>query len=236
MVFCSLANGPAETPVDWTAFILSLELAGATAMVLLPFGVIAGRALAARDFAGKGVVQALLALPLVLPPSVLGYYLLVAFGAASPLGKVWQALFGHALVFSFSGLVLASLIVNLPFAVQPIERGFAAIAPEIREAAWVSGLSRWAGFLRIELPLAWPGILAAFALTFAHTMGEFGVVLMVGGGIPGETRTVAIAIYDRAQALDGGGAGRMSLLLLAFALAALGLVQMLGGRIGRRDG
>ena len=236
MGFFSPANGLAETAVDWTAFALSLELAGVTALVLLPFGVFAGRALAARDFVGKGVVQSLLALPLVLPPSVLGYYLLVAFGAASPLGAVWQALTGRALVFSFSGLVLASLIVNLPFAVQPIERAFAAIAPEIREAAWVSGLSRGAGFLRIELPLAWPGILAAFALTFAHTMGEFGVVLMVGGGIPGETRTAAIAIYDRAQALDGSGAGRMSLLLLAFALAALGLVQILGRRIGGGDG
>jgi molybdate transport system permease protein len=233
--FCP-ATGSAEITVDWAAFALSLELAGVTALVLLPFGVAAGRALAARAFAGKGLVQALLALPLVLPPSVLGYYLLVAFGIASPLGRVWQALFGHPLAFSFSGLVFASLIVNLPFAVQPIERAFAAIAPEIREAAWVCGLSRWAGFLRIELPLAWPGILAAFALTVAHTMGEFGVVLMVGGGIPGETRTVAIAIYDRAQALDGSGAGRMSLLLLAFALAALGLVQILGGRVGGRDG
>ncbi len=236
MGFCSPANGRAETPVEWTAFALSLELAGTTAVILLPFGVIAGRALAARDFAGKGMVQALLALPLVLPPSVVGYYLLVAFGAASPLGVLWQKMFGHTLAFSFSGLVLASLIVNLPFAVQPIERSFAAIAPEIREAAWVSGLSHWAAFLRIELPLAWPGILAGVAITFAHTMGEFGVVLMVGGGIPGETRTVAIAIYDHAQTLDGSGAGRMSLLLLVFALAALGLVQMLGGRVGRHDG
>jgi molybdate transport system permease protein len=222
--------------MDWLALALSLKLGGVTAAVLLPIGVLAGRALALRDFAAKGLVQALLALPLVLPPSVLGYYLLVAFGAASPLGAVWVMLTGHTLAFSFGGLLLASLIVNLPFAVQPIERAFATIAPEIREAAWVSGLSRWATFWRIELPLAWPGVLGAFALTFAHTMGEFGVVLMVGGGIPGETRTVSIAIYDRAQALDGGGAGMMSLLLLVFALIALAVVQGMGGRIGGRDG
>ena len=222
--------------MDWIAFSLSLRLAMATAAILLPLGILAGRALAWSRFPGKGLAQSFLALPLVLPPSVLGYYLLVAFGSASPLGAIWQKFTGHPLVFSFSGLLLASFLVNLSFAVQPIERAFAAIAPDIREAAFVSGLSRWASFWRIELPLAWPGLLAAFVLTFAHTMGEFGVVLMVGGGIPGETRTIAIAIYDRAQTLDGSGAGTMSLLLLAFALVALGLVQGLTGRIGRRYG
>lgn len=223
--------------MDWDAFILSLELAGATSAILLPLGLMIGRMLAWRRFHGKGMVEALLALPLVLPPSVLGYYLLMAFGAASPLGRAWQALTGQPLVFTFGGLLLASLLVNLPFAVLPITRALAAIGPEIREAAWVSGLTRASALLRIELPLAWPGVLQALVLTFAHTMGEFGVVLMVGGNIPGETRTISLAIYDRAQAFDTHAATSMSLVLLGFSLAALALAQLLTGRLGsRRDG
>lgn len=219
--------------MDWTAFLLSLKLALATALILLPLGVALGRALAQRAFPGRSLLRALITLPLVLPPSVLGYYLLIAFGLASPLGRLWQHLTGHPLAFSFAGLLAASLLLNLPLAVQPAERAFAAIAPSLREAAAVCGLSPVAGFLRIELPLAWPGLLGAFALVFAHTMGEFGVVLMVGGNIPGETRTIALAIYDRAQALDGGGAGTMALILLGFSLIALLVTQYLGGLLGK---
>ncbi len=220
--------------MDWTAFAISLRLAGWTCLVLLLIGVALARLLAFRRFPGKSLVEALIAVPLVLPPTVLGFYMLVGFGAASPVGRAWAALFGHGLVFSFGGLLVASVLVNLPFAVQPVQRAFEALPPDVREAAWVSGLSPWRTFWRIELPLAWPGVLVALVLTFAHTLGEFGVVLMVGGGVPGETRTIALAIYDRTQALDNAGAGVMAATLLAFSVAAIGLATMLTGRIGHR--
>ena len=220
--------------MDWTAFSLSLRLAGWTCAVLLPLGILAGRRLAWRHFKTKGLVEALIALPLVLPPTVLGYYVLVSLGSASPVGRAWQAMTGHQLVFTFSGLLIASVLVNVPFALQPIQRAFEAIPGEVREAAWVTGLSSWTTFLQVELPLAWPGVLSGLALTFAHTMGEFGVVLMVGGNIPGETRTIAIAIYDRAQAFDQAAAATMSAVLLVFSLAVIALVHALSGRIGRR--
>lgn len=222
--------------MDWIAFTLSLKLAAWTGVVLLPVGLILARLLAFRIRRGKALLEALVALPLVLPPTVLGYYMLVAFGGASPLGALWADLFGHGLAFSFDGLLVASVIINLPFAVQPMQRAFEALPPDLREAAWVSGLTPWHTFRRIELPLAWPGVLSAFVLTFAHTMGEFGVVLMVGGGIPGETKTAALAIYDRAQAFDTAGAGAMSALLLAFSVAAIAVVYGLTGRVGRRHG
>jgi molybdate transport system permease protein len=222
--------------IDWTAFAVSLKLAAGTAVILLPLGIASSRVLAFRVRRGKALLEALIALPLVLPPTVLGFYLLVSFGDASPLGRAWSALFGHPLAFSFGGLLVASLIVNLPFAVQPMQRAFEALPPDLREAAWVSGLTPWQTFVRIELPLAWPGVLSAFALTFAHTMGEFGVVLMVGGNIPGQTRTVALAIYDRVQAFDTSAAGSMSALLLALSIIAITIVYGLTGRVGRRHG
>lgn len=220
--------------MDWGALTLSLELAFATLLVLLPIGVWAGRKLAWSRFRGKALVEALLALPLVLPPTVLGFYLLVAMGGASPLGQWYESVFGHQLTFSFDGLLVASVIFNLPFAIQPMHRAFEAIAPEVREAALCCGMS-WPRILhRIELPLAWPGILSALVLTFAHTLGEFGVVLMVGGSIPGETRTIAIAIYDRVQAFDTAGAGLMSALLLLISLAAIGLSYFATNLMGTR--
>jgi molybdate transport system permease protein len=168
-----------------------------------------------------------------LPPTVLGFYLLVALGGGSPIGQWLDRFTGVRLVFTFEGLLFASLIVNLPFMVQPIQRAFAAIPNSLREAAWVSGLSRWQTLRRIELPLAWPGILGGVALTFAHTLGEFGVVLMVGGSIAGETKTLSIAIYDRVQAFDNAGANLMSLVLVAFTLIALSVVFATGQR-GKR--
>lgn len=220
--------------MDWSALAVSLKLGALTVLVLLPLGIVCGRALAFNRFQGKGLVEALLALPLVLPPTVLGYYLLVAFGGNSPLGQLWQGISGHPLAFSFEGLLLASLIANIPFVVQPMQRGFEAIAVEIREAAACSGLSPWRVFLMIDLPLAWPGIVTGMVLAFAHTLGEFGVVLMVGGNITGETRTIAVAIYDRVQAFDNNAAGTMSVLLLALSLLALSLTYFLSARIGRR--
>ena len=222
--------------MDWIALWLSLQLAAFTVLFLLPIGIALGRWLAYREFRGKAVVEALIALPLVLPPTVLGYYLLVAFGAASPVGQLWQAAVGRPLVFTFEGLLLASIVFNVPFAVQPMQRGFEAIPPEIREAAACCGMSPWTALWMVELPLAWPAILTATVLAFAHTLGEFGIVLMVGGSIPGETRTVAIAIYDRVQAFDDGGAGQMSALLLAISLAAIALTFALSRRVGRRLG
>lgn len=222
--------------MDWTALWLSLRLSGFTVLLLLPLGIFVGRLLAYRDFAGKGVAEALVALPLVLPPTVFGYYLLVAFGAASPIGQFWQNAFGHPLVFTFEGLLVASIIFNLPFAIQPMQRGFEAIPSDVREAAACCGMSPWRALVKVELPLAWPGILTAMVLSFAHTLGEFGIVLMVGGSIPGETKTIAIAIYDRVQAFDNAAAGRMSALLLAFSLATIALTFSFSRKIGRRLG
>jgi molybdate transport system permease protein len=222
--------------MDWSAFLLSLRLAAWTCVLLLPIAVLIARPLAWRRFPGKSLIEASLILPLVLPPTVLGFYLMVGLGNNSPLGELYSTWFGSPLVFTFEGLLVASLVVNLPFAVQPLQRAFEAIPPEVREAAWCSGLSTWQTFWRIELPLAWPGLLSALALTFAHTIGEFGVVLMVGGNIPGETRTIAIAIYDHAQALDFRGAGLMSAFLLALALLTVALVLAMTRKIGRRHG
>jgi molybdate transport system permease protein len=220
--------------VDWIAIRLSVELALWTIALLAPLGVALGRWLAIKRFTGKAWVEGILALPLVLPPTVLGYYLLVVFGGQSLLGHLFEAVIGHTLVFSFAGLVVASVIFNLPFAVQPIQRAFESIAPDIREAAQCCGLSFWQALLRIELPLAWPGLLSAAILIFAHTLGEFGVVLMIGGSIPGETRTVAIAIYDRVQAFDQQAAGQMALLLLVISLVTIAVSFGLADRLLRR--
>jgi molybdate transport system permease protein len=209
--------------MDWSAFRLSLALAGVTLVILLPAAVLAGRWLARTRSPSRPWIEALTALPLVLPPTVVGYYLLIALGVQSPLGRAFERMFGAPLAFSFAGLVVASLIVNVPFAVQPLQRAFAAIPLEVREAAQCCGLSRWQSLARIELPLAWPGLLSAAVLTFAHTLGEFGVVLMVGGNIPDATRTVAIAIYDRVQAFDTAAAGTMALALLAISFATVAL-------------
>jgi len=209
--------------VDWTALSLSLRLAFWTMLILFPVGILLGRRLAWSRFSGKSLVEALLALPLVLPPTVLGYYLLVAMGGQSTLGALYTRLMGRPLAFTFEGLLVASVIFNLPFAIQPMQRAFEGIPEEVREAAACCGLSRWRTLWRIEVPLAWPGILSGLVITFAHTLGEFGVVLMVGGNIPGETKTMAVAIYDQVQGLNNSAAGVMSLVLLLISLAAIGL-------------
>jgi molybdate transport system permease protein len=220
--------------MDWTALRVSLVLGLSTVALLLPAGVYAGHYLATRHFRGKAFVEALVAVPLILPPTVLGFYLLATFSVRSPLGSAFEHVAGHALAFSLPGLVLASVIANIPFVVQPIQRAFEAIPTELREAAACCGLTPWQRFRRIEMPLAWPGVLTAAILAFAHTLGEFGVVLMVGGNIPGETRTISIAIYDRMQAFDDGSAGLMAATLLAVAITTLTVTTMLGQRVGRR--
>lgn len=220
--------------MDWQALTLSLQLALTTLVVLLPAGLWLGRWLAYRRFAGKAVIEALVVLPLVLPPTVLGYYLLVSLGGASPVGRWAQQVLGLQLSFNFLGLLLASLVFNIPFMVQPVQRAFEAIPRQLGEAAAVSGLSAWQTFWRVELPLAWPGVLSAMVLTFVHTLGEFGVVLMIGGSIPGETKTIAIAIYDRVQAFDLAGADRMALLLLLLSLLAVGATFFASARAALR--
>jgi molybdate transport system permease protein len=222
--------------MDWTALWLSLRLAGWTVAFLLPVAVVMGRFLAYRQFRAKGLVEALVMLPLVLPPTVFGFYLLVAFGRGSVVGDLWQGLFGHQLVFSFEGLVVASIIFNLPFAIQPAQRGFEAIPVEVREAASCCGLSPARSLWTVELPLAWPGLMTAMVLTFAHTLGEFGIVLMVGGSIPGETKTIAISIYDRVQGFDDRGAAIMSGVLVAISLFTIAVTFWLSSRVGRRLG
>jgi molybdate transport system permease protein len=220
--------------MDWIAIRLSAELALATMAVLLPMAIFVARWLAVTSFRGKAWIEGLLALPLVLPPTVIGFYLLVAMGGNSPLGRAFEALVGQTLAFSFTGLVVASVIFNIPFAVQPMQRAFEAIPPEVREAAQCCGLTFGQAMRKVELPLAWPGIMSAAVLTFAHTLGEFGVVLMVGGNIPGETQTVAISIYDKTQSFDHAAAGQMSLLLLAISLVTIAVSYGLADRLMKR--
>jgi molybdate transport system permease protein len=220
--------------MDYAALKVSLQLALFTLLLLLPLGLYFGRLMAFTHFFGKSVFQGLILLPLVLPPTVLGYYLLTSLGSQAPLGRVLQEATGLRLVFNFSGLLLASVIFNIPFMLQPIQRAFESIPQQLREAAFVSGLSVWQTFLRVELPLAWPGIVSAIALTFVHTLGEFGVVMMLGGNIPGETRTLAIAIYDEVQAFNLAGAQQMSAALLVFSLLAVTLSFYASSRLVRR--
>jgi molybdate transport system permease protein len=218
--------------MDWSALHVSLTLAVLTTLALLPLGLALARWLAVTAWAGRPVVEALLLLPLLLPPTVIGFYFLVALGQGSPLGA-WLATSGIRLVFTLEGLLLVSVLVNLPFMVQPIQRAFAAVPHSLREAAWVSGLSSWQTFWRIELPLAWPGLLAGMALTVAHTLGEFGVVLMVGGNIEGETRTLSVSLYDKVQGMDLQSAHVMALALVGVSLLALTLVLAFD-RVGQR--
>ena len=222
--------------MDWQALSVSIWLGLGTLVVLLPVGIALGHVLATHHFRGRGLIEALVAVPLVLPPTVLGYYLLSAFSVRSPLGAAFEHVAGQALAFSFPGLLLASAIANIPFVVQPIQRGFEAVPPDVREAGACCGLTPWQRFLRIEVPLAWPAIVTAAILAFAHTLGEFGVVLMVGGNIPGTTRTMSIAIYDRMQAFDDRAAGLMAATLTVLAVSALVVTTVLSRRVGRRRG
>lgn len=218
--------------MDWQALLLSAELATATLCVLLPVALWMARWLAHARFTGKAWVEAAVVLPLVLPPTVLGYYLLVLVGGQSVLGQWAAQVLGVQLAFSFWGLLLASVVFNVPFMVQPMQRAFESIPRPLIEACQVSGLSAWQTFWRVELPLAWPGVVSACVLTFVHTLGEFGVVLMVGGSIPGETRTIAISIYDKVQGFDLASANQMALLLLVLSLLAVAASFLASARLG----
>ena len=207
--------------IDWQAFLLTARLALITSMILMVIGLPLAWWLARASFRGASLIEALLALPLVLPPTVLGFYLLIFLGPNSPVGGVYERLTGSLLPFSFPGLVVASVISSLPFAVQPFLSGFRSVDTRLLDASLSLGANRLKTFLQIALPLAWPGLLAGFVLSFAHTLGEFGVVLMVGGNIPGVTRTVSISIYDSVQAMDYSAAGWTSALLVCISCSIL---------------
>lgn len=224
------------TPADLTALELSLALAAATVLVLLPVGTALAHWLAVTRWRGRPLAEALLLLPLLLPPTVVGLALLVGMGPDSVIGRAWAGLTGGRLVFNFGGILIASVLVNLPLMVQPAQRAFEAVGDDLRSAAASCGLSPGRAFTRVELPLAWPGLATGAVLAFAHTLGEFGVVLMVGGAIPGQTATLSLAIYDRVQAFDMAGAGRLALVLLVISLMAITLLFVLGRKRGAGRG
>lgn len=213
--------------MDWVALRLTLQLAGCTTAILLAFGLPVAYGLARARFRGKFLVEAVIALPLVLPPTVLGFYLLISTSPRSPLGQAYAAWTGGTLPFSFAGILLGTVVANLPFAMRPFIAAFAGVDRRLEEAAWCLGVSRWETFRRIVLPLAAPGILAGSVLTFAHTVGEFGVVLMLGGSLPGVTRTLSLTIYDDVQALNYTAAAQTAGWLVLFACLALAVVQWL---------
>jgi molybdate transport system permease protein len=213
------------------ALLLSLRLSTTVALLLLALALPLAYVISFFQWRGKFLVESVVALPLVLPPTVLGFYALMAMGPRGPLGKLWQSLFGHPLAFTFAGLVLASLVYGLPFAVQPLVASFEALDRRLLDASAVLGAGRARTFLRVILPLGWPGVLTALVLSFAHTLGEFGVVLMIGGNLPGITRTVSIDIYDRVQALDYAGAQQTALLLLLVSFIVLSVVYGVNRRV-----
>lgn len=207
-----------------TPLLLSLKLALVTSLVLLALGLPLAWWLAFTRFRLRFLAEAVVALPIVLPPTVLGFYLLVVLGSQGWLGQAWQRMTGHTLAFSFEGLVVGSVIYSLPFAVQPFTAALGGVDRRLLEASASLGAGAWRTFLRVTLPLAMPGILTGVALSFAHTLGEFGVVLMLGGNIPGKTQTASIAIFDNVQMLDYATAGRQSLTLMAISFALLVLI------------
>ena len=217
--------------MDWAAIRLSLQLAVCTTVILCAIGVPLAYWLAASGWRLKFLVEAVVALPLVLPATVLGFYLLMALGPSTPIGRAYERLIGGRLPFSFTGLLVASVLYSLPFAVRPFTVAFSSIDRRLIEASWCLGVSPLATFFRVVVPLSWTGILTGIILTFAHTMGEFGVVLMVGGNVAGVTRTVSIAIYDDVQALNYEAAGQTALFLLGISFAALALTYALQRRV-----
>lgn len=216
--------------MDWQAFWLTMRLSSATTLILALAGLPLAYWLANTRWPGRSLIEAVITLPLVLPPTVLGYYLLVAMRPESVVGQFSEQLIGGRLPFTFTGILIGSVLFNLPFAVRPFVAAFATMDRRLIETSWCLGVSRFETFRRITLPLCWPGIMAGLVLTFAHSLGEFGVVLMLGGNLAGKTRTLSISIYDDLQSLDYASAGRTSALLLLISLVALSIAQWLGHR------
>ncbi len=215
--------------MDAESLLLTLRLATTTTLILLAIALPLAWWLASGSGISRALVQALVALPLVLPPTVIGFYLLVGLGPLTAMGRALTALLGHTLAFSFTGLLVGSIVYSLPFAVQPLVAGFQAIDPGYYESAAGLGMTPFAIFRQVGLPLARTSLLTAAVLTFTHTLGEFGVVLMVGGNIPGVTRTLSIALYDRVQDGDYPAAGHISLLLVAISALALAAIYLRAG-------
>ncbi|MEC4687806.1 MAG: molybdate ABC transporter permease subunit [Nitrospirota bacterium] len=219
--------------MNWVAVGLTLKLATLTAVILVMIGLPVAYWLSFSKWRWKFLVESVVALPLVLPPTVLGFYILVAMGPQSPVGRLYTSLVGHPLPFTFEGLLFASILYSLPFAVQPFASAFEQVDRRLIEAAWTLGVSRVGTFFKLVLPLSIAGVVTGFVLSFAHTLGEFGVVLMVGGNIEGQTRTVSIDIYDHVQALDYGAAAQTAFLLLAISYAVLLLVYAVNRKVWR---
>ena len=217
--------------MNWQAFALTLRLAALVAGILCVLGTPIAYWIAFSQKKWKFLVEAVVALPLVLPPTVLGFYVLVALGSRSPIGRWYQSLTGHTLAFTFEGLVIGSLIYSLPFAVQPLAAAFGGVDRKLLAASETLGVSKWVTFFRVIIPLSKPGLVTGLALSFAHTLGEFGVVLMIGGNIPGVTRTVSIDIYDQVQASNYAAANQTALVLLLISFSVLSLVYALNRRI-----
>lgn len=213
---------------------LSVQLAAVTTVILILLGTPLSWWLARTSTRWKPIVQSIVAMPIVLPPTVLGFYLLILLGPQGAIGSWWLNLTDSALTFSFAGLVIASCVYSLPFAVQPMQNAFEDLPVRVLERAWTLGASKIDAFFSVAVPLSVRGFVSAAVLSFAHTLGEFGVVLMVGGNIPGETRVVSIAIYDHVESLDYAAAHRLSLLLLVFAFAVLFAMFALNQRWSRR--
>jgi len=218
--------------MDWQAFWLTIQLAVVVTAILVILGLPIAYWIAYSNWRWKFLAEAVVALPIVLPPTVLGFYVLVALGSRSPLGRAWQSFTGHTLAFTFGGLVIGSIIYSLPFAVQPFAASFAQVDRRLIAASATLGASNLRTFVRVILPLSIPGLVTGIALSFAHTMGEFGVVLMVGGNIPGITRTVSIDIYDQVQALNYSAANQTALVLLALSFVMLSIVYGVNRKVG----
>jgi molybdate transport system permease protein len=216
--------------MNWEAFWLTVRLAAIVSVVLLAIGIPIAYWIAFSRWRWKFLVEAVVALPIVLPPTVLGFYVLLALGSRSFLGRWWESLTGHTLAFTFEGLVIGSVIYSLPFAVQPFAASFGAVDSKLLRASASLGQSPVRTFWRVVLPLSKAGLVTGFALTFAHTLGEFGVVLMVGGNIPGVTRTISIDIYDQVQAAQYSSANWTAIVLLLVSFAALSVVYGINRR------
>jgi molybdate transport system permease protein len=218
--------------MNWQALWLTVRLATIVSGTLLVLGIPIAYWLTYARWRWKFLVEAMVALPIVLPPTVLGFYVLLALGSRSPLGRWWESLTGHTLAFTFEGLVIGSLIYSLPFAVQPFAASFGTVDPRLLRASASLGQSPLRTFIRVVLPLSKAGLVTGFALSFAHTLGEFGVVLMVGGNIPGVTRTISIDIYDQVEAAQYSSAHTTALVLLVISFAALSVVYGINRRPG----
>src|ERR1700738_2175872 len=213
--------------MDWQAFLLTFRLALIVTALLLVLGLPLAYWIAFSRWRWKFLCEAVVALPIVLPPTVLGFYVLIALGQRSPLGRWWESMTGHTLAFTFEGLVIGSVLYSLPFAVQPFSASFSAADSRLLNASAVLGVSKFWTFWRVIVPLSFSGLVTGVALTFAHTIGEFGVVLMVGGNIPGVTRTLSINIFDQVQDLNYAGANATALVLVVVAFVLLALIYSL---------